>query len=427
VRNVIRRAFYRFLPERVAMSCKVAGIDVHKKVLMVVVTDSAAEELAFEARRFGTTWSELKHLTAWLAERGVEEVVMESTAQYWKPVWFELEPHFRLHLAQAHSNRAPKGRKHDFADSKRLTRRLLAGELLLSFVPEPEQRTWRTLTRGKQQLIQDRVRLQNQLECLLEEARIKLSSVITDLLGISGRRILKAMAEGETDPAKLAELGNERLRATKAELIDALTGRVELIHRQMLTLYLERLALLDQQIETLDQMTAQALRAHQQAVIRLAEVPGLGVDSGQQIVAEVGAEAKAFASAAQFASWVGTCPGKKESAGKNQSGRSPKGNRFLRRLFSQAAHAAVKKKNSHFQTVFRRLLPRLGYQSAIWAIAHRLSRLVWKILHHGVHYIEQGAATTAQAQSRRARKMAQTLRKLGYQVEFPAHPVPGLM
>src|SRR4051794_25151351 len=187
------------------------------------------------------------------------------------------------------------------------------------------------------------------------------------------------------------------------------------------------LALLDQQIEMLDQMTAQALRADQQAVIRLAEVPGLGVDSGQQIVAEVGAEAQAFASAAQFASWVGTCPGKEESAGNNQSGRSPKGNRFLLRLFSQAAHAVVKKKNSHFQTVFRRLLPRLGYQSAIWAIAHRLSRLVWKILHHGVPYIEQGAATTAQAQSRRVRKMAQTLRKLGYQVEFPAHPVPSLM
>ena len=134
---------------------------------------------------------ERKHIVSWLRERNVGEVVMESTAQYWKPVWLDLEPHFgKLHLAQAHSNRAPKGRKNDFRDAKRLTRRLLAGELILSFVPDPEQRAWRTITRGKHQLVRDRVRLQNQLEALLEEARIKLSSVISDLLGVSGRRIL---------------------------------------------------------------------------------------------------------------------------------------------------------------------------------------------------------------------------------------------
>ena len=139
------------------MNYKVAGIDIHKKVLMVVVTDAAAEELTFESRRFGTGASEREHLVAWLQDRGAQEIVMESTAQYWKPIWLDLEPHFgHLHLAQAHSNRAPKGRKHDFADAQRLTRRLIAGELILSFVPGSEQRGWRTITRAKVQLVRDR-------------------------------------------------------------------------------------------------------------------------------------------------------------------------------------------------------------------------------------------------------------------------------
>src|SRR5262245_53543136 len=173
------------------MSYKVAGIDIHKKVLMVVVASGAEEvadvtgqELKFECKRFGTSAQEREHLVSWLKERQVMEVVMESTAQYWKPIWLELEPHFgKMHLAQAQSNQAPKGRKNDFRDAKRLTRRLLAEELMLSYVPEPEQRMWRTITRGKKQLVTDRVRLQNQLESLLEEMRIKLSSVISDLLG----------------------------------------------------------------------------------------------------------------------------------------------------------------------------------------------------------------------------------------------------
>jgi transposase len=242
------------------MNYTIAGIDVHKKVLMVVVTDVTVEEFEFESRRFGTTAREREHLVAWLQERGVQEVVMESTAQYWKPVWLDLEPHFKLHLAQAHSNRAPKGRKHDFADAKRLTRRLVAGELVLSFVPDAEQRNWRTMTRGKVQLVRDRVRLQNQLEALLEETRIKLSSVVSELLGLSGRRILQALASGESDPVVLAELGDFRLKCGKQELADALRGQLEPLHREMLKLFLERLELLDRQIVRLDQLTAQAMK-----------------------------------------------------------------------------------------------------------------------------------------------------------------------
>jgi transposase len=415
------------------MSYTVAGIDIHKKVLMVVaatggdeVADPAGEALTFECRRFGAGAAERKHIVAWLQEHNVREVVMESTAQYWKPVWLDLEPHFeKLHLAQAHSNRAPKGRKHDFRDAKRLTRRLLADELMLSFVPDSEQRGWRTITRGKQQLIRDRVRLQNQLEALLEEGRIKLSSVVSDLFGVSGRRILQAMAGGESDPHRLAALGDDRLQCSAAVLADALDGSLDPIQRALLKLYLERLHLLDQQIGQLDQMIATALRQHQDAVIRVAEIPGFGVDSAQQLIAEMGVDAEAFSTAGQFASWSGVCPGTEESAEQNHSSRSAKGNRMVRRILTQAAQAAVKKKGSHFQSLFRRFLPRLHYNGAIWAIAHRLGRLAWKILHDQVRYVEQGQETNPAAKKRRAQKIVQALRKLGYAVAVTPIAEPG--
>jgi transposase len=341
-------------------------------------------------------------------------------------VWLDLEPHFgKLHLAQAYSNRAPKGRKNDFRDAKRLARRLLAEELILSFVPDPEQRIWRTLARSKTQLVRERVRLHNQLEALLEEARIKLSGVISDLLGTSGRRILAALSQGETDPVKLAELGDDRLPCSNQELADALAGSPEPVHLEVLKLYMERLEMLDQQIQTLDVLAAKALKKHEEAVIRVAQMPGFGADSAQQIIAEVGVDAEAFPSASQLCSWVGTCPGSEESAAQNHNSRSPKGNRYARRILTQAAQAAVKKKGSHFQTVFRRLLPRLGYKGAIWAIAHRLCRLIWKVLHDGVQYVEKGEETNPRAKKRRAQKMVQALRKLGYQVQLtPVNPEP---
>jgi len=370
---------------------KIAGIDVHKKVLRVVVVDASVPEEKPARRRLVTLPSELQRFRMWLQEQGVEEAVMESTAQYWRSVWLEREPYLRLHLAQAFSNRAPRGGKHDFKDAERLVRRLIADELRLSFVPNGEQRIWRSLTRRKVQLTRDRVRLQNQMECLLEEMRIKLSIVVSNLLGASGLRILHAVAEGETDAKKLAQLGDERLHCTEQQLGDALTGRVQPMHREMLALQLQRLQWIDQQMAELNRMIAQGMKSHQDAVIRLAEVPGLGVDSAQQIIAEVGAQASTFSSAAELTSWVGTCPGKEETAEQNHSSRSAKGNKYLRRVLNQAAHAAVAKKGCHFQVVFRRLLPRLGYKSAIWAIAHRLCRVVWKILHEGVRFIEQGS------------------------------------
>jgi len=403
---------------------KVASIDVHKKVLMVVAgareVDSQGE---LQCRRFGTTTSDLRCLSGWLREQGVTEVVLESTAPYWKPVWMELEPYMRLHLAQAFSNRAPKGRKYDFRDAVRLRRRFLAGELILSFVPDSEQRAWRTMTRMKTQLAQHRVQLYGQVECLLEEMRIKLSCGLSDLFGASGLRILRALAGGETDPKQWAGLGDDRLKCTPGQLLEALRGDPQPMHPQLLTLYLQQLQLIDPQIAKLSGLIAEALKPHQEAVARLAEVPGLGPDSAQQVIAEVGVEASSFPSARNLASWVGTCPGENESAEENHSSRSPKGNRYMRRVLAEAAHAAVRAKGSHFQAVFRRLLPRLGYKGAIGAVAHRLCRLVWKILHEGVRYVEQGAYRDPKARKQRARALLRALRKLGYDVEItPTEP-----
>jgi len=419
------------------MPYRITGIDVHKKMLAVVVSDVEVEgEYHFERRRFGSNPEQLRSLAAWLLEQEVEEVVMESTAQYWKPVWEALERHWKplrqkqegasrrsgtLHLAQAQSNRGRRGRKRDFPDAERLVKRLVARELILSFVPDTEQRLWRTVTRRKYQLTRDRVRLQNQLESLLEEVHIKLSCLVSDLLGVSAQRMLKALADGETTPAALAALADRKLRATPEQLCDALGACTDLkpVYRRLLKMVLEQLQSLDQQIGQLDQEMAMLLNQHQDAVTRLAEVPGLGVDSAQQIIAEVGPTATTFPSAKCLSSWVGACPGDDESAGVNYSHRSPKGNRHMRRVLNQTANAAARTKGSIFEIVYRRCVPRLGHNQAIGAIAHRQCRLIWLILHQGVRYEERGPAVTKQSKQRRTARMIRQLRALGYRIELP--------
>jgi len=423
------------------MSYRIAGIDVHKKMLAVVVSEVEIEgEYEFERRMFGSSPDQLRSLAAWLLEQEVEEVVMESTAQYWKPVWEALERYWKplrekregasrrsgtLHLAQAQSNRGPRGRKKDFRDAERLVKRLVARELTLSFVPDAEQRLWRTVTRRKYQLTRDHVRLQNQVESLLEEAHIKLSSFVSDLLGLSARRMLKALAEGETNPAALAALADARLRATPEQLCDALGACTDLqpVYRRLLNMALEQLQFLEQQIGQLDQEMASLLHPHQDAVQRLAEVPGLGVDSAQQIIAEVGSTAATFPSAKCLSSWVGACPGDEESAGMNYSHRSPQGNRHMRRLLNQAANAAARTKGSIFEIAYRRSVPRLGHNQAIGAIAHRQCRLIWLILHQGVRYEERGPAVTQQSKQARTARMIRQLQTLGYRIE-PPNPQP---
>jgi transposase len=405
-------------------------------MLAVAVSDVEIDgEYVFERRQFGSNPAQLRVLADWLLEQQVEEVVMESTAQYWKPVWGALERYWKplaqkregagpmsgtLHLAQAQSNRGRRGRKSDFADAERLVKRLVAHELTLSFVPDPQQRLWRTVTRAKDQQRRNRVQLQNRLEALLEEAHIKLSSLVSDLLGASARRMLKALADGETDPTALAALAAYRLRATPEQLRAALGVCQELhpVYRRLLKAVLQELELIDKQIGQLDQEMADLLRPYQDQVQRLAEVPGLGVDSAQQIMAQVGATAATFPSEKDLSSWVGACPGDDETAGVSCSHRSPKGNRPMRRILNQAANAAVKHKGSIFELLYRRYVPRLGHNQTIGVIAHRLCRLIWKILHQGVRYDERGPAVSKKSKLRRAARMIRELRSLGYRIEL---------
>jgi transposase len=415
---------------------RIAGIDVHKRTLAVVVADVEVKgEYEFEARRWGTSPAQLRALAAWLLEREVQEVVMESTAQYWRPVWETLERYWKpicqkgegarpmsgkLHLAQAQSNRGPQGRKNDYGDGERLVKRLVAGELILSLVPDAEQRLWRTITRTKGQLVRTRVQLQNRLESLLEQAHLKLSSVVSDLLGVSARRMLQAIAEGESDPAALAGLATASLRATPEQLNDALSACRELhpFYRDLIKMALEELQVLEEHMAQLDQKMATLLRPHQDQVERLAEVPGLGVESAHQILAEVGAGAATFPLAAALSSWVGSCPGEEETAGVNHSHRSPKGNRQMRRLLNQAAYAAAKYKGSIFEMLYRRYVPRMGHNQTIAVIGHRLCRLIWKILHQGVRYQERGPEIQKRTQRRRMARMIRELRRHGYRVEL---------
>jgi transposase len=304
-------------------------------MLAVVVGNSGEPEL--EAR-FGTSVSELRQLREWLREQGVEEVVMESTAQYWRPVWMELEGAFRLHLVQAQSNRAPHGRKSDFADAWRLLRRFYAHDLRLSFVPEPEQRSWRDLTRTRWELTRSKVALYNHIEVLLERAQIKLTSVIADVLGLSGRRILEALAQGVSDAGELAALADRRIRASQEQLQEALAGQLGNEQRFILRLYLQQLSLLDTQLEALDHQITECRKGQRDAIQRLCEIPGFSLEAAHQVIAELGPQAAAFPSAAQAASWV--CPGLHESAGQSSSQASPFGNRTLRHIITQIAWAA---------------------------------------------------------------------------------------
>ena len=391
---------------------RIAGIDVHKKWLYEVVEG--------ERLRTGTTPVELRVLRTWLSERAVDSVVMESTAQYWRPVWMALQGSCRLFLAQAQSNRARSGRKTDFRDAERLIRRLAAGELVLSFVPEPEQQERRMLTRARVEYTREINHIRNQMETLLETSGINISGYLSDLLGLSGRRMLDALAAGEADAQRLAALADARVRTSREELEAALEGRLAASQRLLLKQQLSRVRLLEQYMEELSAALQQLMQKHGEAITRLCGIPGLAVCAAEQVIAEIGPEAAAFASERKLASWVGACPGREESAGRSHSDATPHGNRPMRRILAQAAWAAVRTKNSFFQILFKRLVPRLGPQKAIWAVAHRLLRIIWIVLHRKGDYREMGPlAFQPASQQRRIRNMIRELASYGYQVTGP--------
>jgi transposase len=248
-----------------------------------------------------------------------------------------LEEEFTLTLAQARSTRARRGRKWDQGDARRIAKRLLSGDITVSFVPPPEQRDWRLLSRTQISLRESLVRLRNQMEVLLEQAQIKLSSVVSDLLGKSGRRMLDALLQGVTDPLQLAALGDRRLHASQEQLADALSGRLTEAHRIVLGIFLQQIYQIEQHLAELDRALAQALSAHQETIARLCEIPGVNVRTAQYVIAETGPRAEVFSSAGKLASWVAICPGQQESGGVSVSTRSAKGNWMLRRTLAQTA------------------------------------------------------------------------------------------
>src|SRR3954453_3900543 len=298
-----------------SMDTLVAGLDVHKKTVVVVILQKGQPEQDYASGTFGTTQFGLKELAAFLRQHEVTHVAMESTAQYWRPVWMTLEEEFTLTLAQARSTRARRGRKWDKADARRIAKRLLSGDLTVSYVPPPEQRDWRLLSRSQVAMRESLVRLRNQVEVLLEQAQIKLSSVVSDLFGKSGRRMLEALLQGVQHPAELAALGDHRLQASKEQLADALSGRLTEAPRIVLRLLLQQIDQIEQHVIDLDRALAQALAPHQEAVERLCEIPGISVRTAQYLIAETVPTAQSFESAGKLASCVAICPGQQESAG----------------------------------------------------------------------------------------------------------------
>ena len=384
----------------------VAGIDVHKKMLAVVVRRDQDGQPQYEKRKFGTTRKEILALAAWLQHGQVSEVVMESTAQYWRPVWYGLEPHFQLHLSHPLKTRAPRGRKRDYRDAQRLADRWWAGDLEDSFIPGAEQRGWRWLTRTRTHLKRKMGVVRNQVEGLLEQGGIKLTAVVSDAFGVSGWAMLERIAKGETDVEVLAGEARGALRKKKAQLQEALAGQLDPICRLLLRQHMEQVKLFRQQVEEINQALAVAMRAHTPTLVRLGKIPGVDLYAAQELLAEIGPGAVAFPSAGQFASWVGVCPGSQESAGVCYSHRSAKGNRYLRRLLCQIAWAAIHTKDTFFAALFARLLPRVEGKGAAWAVAHRMAKVIWLMLHEGVEYQEKGAATA------NPRTLARKLRRL---------------
>jgi transposase len=391
----------------------VAGIDIHKKVSVVVVRIVVDGKVTYEQKKFGTTMSEILVMRDWLLKHGVEEVAMESTAQYWKPVWNCLEGHMALHLCHPLQNRARKGRKSDYRDAKRLADRWSAGELDDSFVPGKEQRDWRSLTRARVQKKRMMTMHRNQVECILERDSIKLTSVVSDVFGVSGWEILKKLVAGERKLEALVGGVRGQLKKKESKLREALAGQLGAVNRLLLRQHLDNVESLRKEVNEINEWLAQEMKDHLPVLMRLTKVPGVDLYAAQELLAEIGPKAANFASADHFASWVGICPGSKESAGVMYSCRSAKGNLYLRRLLCQIAWAAIKTKESFFQGLFVRLKPRIEGKGAAWAVAHRIGKVIWLIMHNEVEYSEKGATVNPKNLARKFRRVVKELIRQG--------------
>ena len=395
-----------------------AGIDVGQAEVVVCarVPDRATGGPAELVRTFGTTTPDLLELAEWLRGLGVTDVAMESTGVYWKPVYYLLEDQFRALLANAGHVRHVPGRKTDTLDACWLAQLLAHGLLPASFVPPRPIRELRDLTRYRKALIEERTRQVNRIHKVLEDAGIKLSSFATDVMGVSGRDMMRALIAGRSDPAALAELARGRMRPKIPQLRKALTGQFRDHHAFLLRSMLDHVDRLDADIAALDQRIEAALAPFAARVELLRSIPGVDVRCAEVIVAEVGADMSVFPTPSHLASWAGMCPGQRDSAGKRGSGKTRKGSKWLRAALVQSARAAARG-HGYLAERYRQVRRRRGDPKAVIAVGHEILLAAHRILATGQPYIDPGPAVlrslTAEQQRRRA---VRDLQALGYNV-----------
>lgn len=395
-----------------------AGLDVHKQTVVACVRiarDSGPP--AQEVRTFETTTSGLLQLCDWLESFGVDHVAMEATGVYWKPVWHVLESHFQLVLANAAHVKNVPGRKTDVNDSTWLADLLAHGLIRASFVPPTPVQELRTLTRTRKQFVRERASHAQRIEKLLEDANLKLSVVISDILGKSGRAVLQALIDGETDPERLAWRINSRVKASRAELIEALRGKVTAHHRFMIKLHVGHIDALDTAIAAIETEVGQGLQPFRQAAKLLSTIPGISDVSAHVIVSEIGIDMSRFQTPGHLLSWACLCPRNDESAGKRRSTRLRRGGKWLKTTLIQAAWAAVRVKGSYLQAQFHRIRARRGAKKAIVAVAASMLTAAWHMLRDGTEWNELGAAHFDRADAAKtANRLIRRLQQIGYVV-----------
>jgi len=401
--------------EQVIERC--CGLDVHKQTVVACVRVPGPDGTRVQqVRTFGTTAAELLTLRDWLEAQAVTQVAMESTGIYWKPIFYVLEEAFTCVLANAAHIAQVPGRKTDVKDCAWIAQLLEHGLIRASFIPPPPVRELRDLTRYRKAVIQDRSRAANRLHKVLEDAGIKLASVATDVLGVSGRAMLTALVEGTTDPGVLADLARGTLRRKLPALRQALAGRFRPHHGFLVGQLLAHLDYLDEAIATLSTQIEAAITPFAAMVTRLDSIPGVSQRTAEVLIAEIGVDMRVFPTAGHLASWAGVCPGNNESAGKHRSGRPRPGNRWLRMTLIEAALAASRTSTA-LGARYRRVLRHRGHHKAVIAVAHVMLVIAYHLLSRETTYHELGADYFDRHQTDRLRRRAvQTLQRQGYRV-----------
>lgn len=396
------------------------GIDVHKKSVSVcVLPPTGNSSLPVREEKFRTFTRDLKRLRGWLLQLRVTDIVMESTGQYWRPVWNILEEAFAggLILVNPLHVKALKGRKTDRLDARWLATRLERDDLKGSFIPPREVRELRELTRLRVHWLEDLNRIKNRIGQLCETGNIKVSSVASDLFGSSGRRMLAAVAEGKRDPGWMADYARGSLRGKKPQLELSLQGTFTAHQRSLLSRMLKQVSALEKQIAELTEEIGGRTAPYEDLIRRLDTIPGIDRITAWTVLAETGTDMGVFGDARHLASWAALCPGNRESGGKRISGRTRKGNRYIRRALCQSAWAASHVKDSHLAALFRRVRSRRGEQKAVMAVAHQLLTIIFHVIRDGSVYKELGSAHyDRQNKPKATRKLVERLQKLGYYV-----------